>query len=184
MGPPHRLQHQQVAAVIIQYRQRAGGCVPASRTFEIHLPQLIGRAALKSAGGLGMSVGVAHQIVAQQNAMDGAAGKVHLLPRQQYLELARSPVGIAFAHLYYTLFQIIGSSCRTLPRTTAAFRDPSQASCLIALSPQTSRGTRNAELLAQGSEGFFLPRRRHYKPHFLFFDIHSHPRHPSHPRAR
>src|ERR1700680_3598253 len=90
-----------------------------------------------------MPVSIRRQMVAQQHAVDGAAGQLHLLPRQQDLELARSPIGINLAHLDHALLQLRPGSRGTLLRTPAAFCDPGQTRFLIALPPETSRGTRD-----------------------------------------
>jgi hypothetical protein len=92
--------------VIIQHGQRTDGRVPAFRTFEIHLPQLVGSAPFKSAGGLGVPVLIAHQIVTQQHTMDRIARQLHLFPHQEDLQFVRTPVGVALAHLDDALLQL------------------------------------------------------------------------------
>jgi hypothetical protein len=77
--------------VIIQHGQRTDGRVPAFRTFKIHLPQLVGSAPFKSAGGLGVPVLIAHQIVTQQHTMDRIARQLHLFPRQAGLAVCAHP---------------------------------------------------------------------------------------------
>ena len=53
-------QGNQVAAVIVQHRQRPDRLRPSLRPFEIHLPQLIGLVALEALHGRGVSFLLPH----------------------------------------------------------------------------------------------------------------------------
>jgi hypothetical protein len=107
-GAPHRLQHQQVTAVIVQHRQGSGGRIPSLGTFEVHLPEFVGGGSLEAFHGLGVPIALSYQIVTQQNAVNGAALQLHARPRQQHLQFARSPIGIALSDLHHPLFQLGG----------------------------------------------------------------------------
>jgi hypothetical protein len=45
-----------------------------------------------------------HQIVTQQNAMDGVPCQLHTFSRQNNLQLTRTPIGITPSHFHYLLF--------------------------------------------------------------------------------
>ena len=87
-------QRYQVAAMVVEYRQRPDGVGPVLGSLEVHLPQFVGPLALEALDRLRMPVSLAHQVVAQKDAVDGAAGQRHALLAQQELQLASSPVRV------------------------------------------------------------------------------------------
>jgi len=78
---------------------------------------------------------LAHQIVAQQNAMDGAARQIHPCLAQQNLQLARTPVGITPPPLHHLLFQSAGGLPWTVMRSPTAFCNPFYAGLTVTLQP-------------------------------------------------
>jgi hypothetical protein len=69
-----RRKRDQVAAVVVQDRKWADTMRPVLWPLKVHLPQLVGPFAFKTLDGLLMTVLFPHHPVAQQDAMDGAAG--------------------------------------------------------------------------------------------------------------
>ncbi len=66
-------QSDQIAAMIVQHRQRSHRVRPSLGTFEVHLPQFVGLSPLKTLRRRAAPFLLAHQAVTQQNAMDGVA---------------------------------------------------------------------------------------------------------------
>src|SRR5713101_623700 len=189
---PHRLalraavgrQGNQVAAVIIEHRQRPHRLWPPFWSLEVHLPQFVGLAAFKALPSWRAPILLAHQIVAEQNAVNGIARQGHSCARQQHLQFARAPVRIAQSHLHYLLFQLAGRSAWAVMWLATLFRDPLYAQLLVALQPQVSRRTRDLIGGTQRAEGLRFLRGRHHKPDALLLNIHRLPCHRScHPRA-
>ncbi len=84
----HRVQHNHVAAVIVDHRQRPDFLMPQLRTFEVHLPQFIRRAALEPLHRRLMPVFAMHQVMPQQNAMNRIPPQLDSLTLQQHSQLA------------------------------------------------------------------------------------------------
>src|SRR5580698_6066258 len=110
-----------------------------------------------------------------QNAVDGASRQIDSRPRQQHLQLARSPVRIALPQLHHSLLLLSRRLPRTQLRPPAALGNARQPLLLIASPPQISRGPRNIELLTQRPEIFLPALRRHYKTHPLLLNVHTPP---------
>ncbi len=72
-------QSNQIATVIVEYRQRPHRVRPSLGAFEVHLPKFVGLCALKTLRGRGSPFLLPHQIVTQKNAMDGVARQLHAL---------------------------------------------------------------------------------------------------------
>ena len=89
-----RCQRHQIAAVVVDHRQRSDGVRPVLRPLEVHLPQLVGPLTLEALDRLRVVVGIAYQIVAQQNTVNRTAGQLHPFAVQQHLQLASTPVRI------------------------------------------------------------------------------------------
>src|SRR5260370_822481 len=66
-------QRDQVAAMVVEHRQRPHRLWPAAGPLEVHLPEFVGSTALEALRGRAAAVLVAHQIVTQQDAVDGPA---------------------------------------------------------------------------------------------------------------
>src|SRR5277367_5526875 len=81
-----------------------------------------------------MPVLFVHQLVAKQDAMNGARRQRNATRAQQHLKLARAPVGIAQAQLDHTLFQLRRRLPGTMQWTPAAFGDRFDPAGAITLS--------------------------------------------------
>src|ERR1700692_3504949 len=62
-------QRDQVAAMVVEHRQRPHRLRPAAGPLEVHLPEFVGSTALEALRGRAAAVLVAHQIVTQQDGM-------------------------------------------------------------------------------------------------------------------
>src|SRR5271170_815620 len=129
------LQRDQVTAVVIQYRERSDRLVPRLRSLEIHLPQLVGRGSLEASLCRTMPVMLVHQLAAKQDAMNGARRQLNATRTQQYLKLARAPVGIAQAQLDHPLFQLRRRLPGTVQRPPTAFGNRFDSAGTIPLDP-------------------------------------------------
>src|ERR1700688_1404421 len=69
---PQMLQRDYITAVIVQDRQRTHWAGKSLRPFEIHLPQFIGLAALETFGSRKVTIPIANQVMAIENAMHRA----------------------------------------------------------------------------------------------------------------
>ena len=175
----HRSQHDQIAAMIVDHRQRPHLPIPQLRTFKVHLPQLVGRTPFEALQGGGMAVLGRNQIVPQQNAMNRIAPQFDPFSLQQHSQLSRPPLGIAPPQLQHPLLLRPFGSSRTLLRTPAAFRDSLHSALTIALQPLVTHRPRNPELLAQSHHRLLPPMSRHYEPYPLLLYVHRLPGHPS-----
>jgi hypothetical protein len=91
-GIGHPLQHRQIAAVIVRQRPHALG--RTQRAFEVHLPEFVGRVALKPLRRQTRMLRLVDQAMPQQNAVDRAPRQLHAPLPQQHLQFARSPIRI------------------------------------------------------------------------------------------
>jgi hypothetical protein len=123
------------------------------------------------------------QPVTLQNAMDGVARQLQPGLPKQYLLLARSPVRVAQAQPYHTLFQFTVRAPRTVLRLAALLSDPRHPQLQVAAQPQISRGTGNLTGRTQRSETPAGLRCLDHKPHPLFLNVHRLPCHPAYTSA-
>ena len=101
-------QRDQVAAMVVEHRQRPYRLRPAAGPLEVHLPEFVGSTTLEALRGRAVAVPVWHQMVTQQDAVDGAASQRKTVAIEQDLKLARTLVGIAQTHLDQLLFALEG----------------------------------------------------------------------------
>ena len=129
--------------MVIQNRQRPHLPRPSSRPLEIHLPEFIGAAALETLRGRRIAPLFANQTVAPQDAMDGVTRQRQSRLCQKYLQLARTPVGIALAQLQHLLLPRRTRTPRTLVWSTALLGDARHSCRSVALQPQIPGGPRD-----------------------------------------
>ena len=115
-------QHREVAAMVVEHRQRTDVAVPPDRTLIIHLPELVGTLSGKAAYGCSMTVLPAHQSMPQQNSMYCADRQPAALLGQYPLQFASSPVRIAAPQFDHPLFVLGLGALRTLSRTPTGAR--------------------------------------------------------------
>ena len=161
-------QSDQVAAMIVEHRQRSHWVRPSFRALEVHLPKLVGALTLeplrcrRRAGRLSPD-----QIAAPQNVMNGVTRQLHPFSCQQHLQLACPPVGIARSQLGDPPLRIAVRAARTVMRLTTALGDSIHS--LLPVTPQPQIPCRARDLIgcAQRRERTPLLRRLDYEPHAL-----------------
>jgi len=84
---------------------------------------------------LGLPLGFAHQIVAQQNAMDGAGGQPDSPAVEQHSQLAHTPVRVTLAQQNHALLQLIGGLIGRAVRTLAALGNGRHTTLAVAIQP-------------------------------------------------
>ena len=146
-GPSRGLKRHQIAAVIVDHRQRGHLAGPVLRPFEVHLPKLVRLLALEALDGRPVAILFAHQTEAQQHAMDRAGGQFDPLTAEQHLKLARAPVGIDFAQGTDAGLQLGHSLSGRMRGATTAFFDGRYAALAITLEPQITGWPRDAVLM-------------------------------------
>ncbi len=164
--------------MVVEHRQRPHRLWPAAGPLEVHLPEFVGSTALEALRGRAAAVLVAHQIVTQQDAVDGAASQRKAVAIEQDLKLARTPVGIPLPHLDNLLFALEGGLRGTAAGSAAVLGKAFHPAGAIAFQPSVSRRTGDAELRAQSPQRLLPPRRRHHKTHSLLVNVHRLPCHP------
>ncbi len=145
------LQHDQVAAVVVEHRQRPDRRVPALGTLEVHLPQLVGLRPLEALRQL--------VPVRSDRAPDRCRNRMRWIGAARQsprLRAATTPAACALpsrdsaAAARLTCRSNSAAVRRGLClRTPAAFRDARDPCFLIPLQPQASGRTRYPELLTQ-----------------------------------
>src|SRR6266702_2860212 len=135
-------QRDQVPAMVVEHRQGSDRLWPGAGPLEVHLPEFVGRTALEALRGRAVAVPVSHQLVTQQDAVDGAACQRDTVAIEQDLELARTPVGIPQTHLDHLLFALDGRLSGTVMGPAAVLGDAFHPAGAIAFQPAVSR--RNA----------------------------------------
>ena len=141
-------QRDQVAAMVVEHRERADRLRPAAGPLEVHLPEFVGGAALETLRGRTVAVPVSHQIVTQQDAVNGAASQRDTVAIEQDLKLARTPVGIAQMHRDHLLFALDRRLSGTAMGPAAVLGDAFHPVGAIAFQPAVSRRTGDPELRA------------------------------------
>jgi len=69
-------QRNQIAAMVVQHGERPHRLRPSLGSLKVHLPQFVRLTTLEALHGWRAPFLLTHQIVAQQNAMDGIAGQI------------------------------------------------------------------------------------------------------------
>ena len=94
-------QHNRVPGAIVQHRERiTAACVSGDMALEIHLPQLVGRFALKALVLPWEPSSAAQAFVPSQDLSDrrGARNVAEALVLQDTPQLASSPAGVLVTH--------------------------------------------------------------------------------------
>ena len=179
LGRPRPLQSDSVTAVIIQYRERSGRCLPSHRPLKIHLPELVRCTPRKSLHRGTMPILGAHQSFPQQNPVNGDYRQMHSRVFQQHAQLPRSPVRPLLPQRQYALLERSRRSLRTVVRPSALLHYRRHPTLVVTPQPQISRGSRYLKLPAQFLHRSFPTARAHHKTHPLLFDVHHSPCHPA-----
>src|SRR5215471_2179388 len=119
-----------------------------------------------------------YQPVPQQDAMNRIARQLDTLLAQQYLQFARTPVGITLPQLDHLLLDPRAGLPWAALWSPTALSDGFDSTPLIAPQPLVTCRTRDVELTTQLGNRLLAAMRRHHKPHSLFPHIHRLPRHP------
>src|SRR5579859_1572019 len=177
------LQGQGVTDVIVQHREWSHRLIPPFGAFEVHLPELVRLRSFKPLHGDRLAVTVAHQFIAQKDAMDGTGRQLDSFFPQQMLDLSRSPIRPLLPQFHRSLFQRCFRSPRATVRPPATLPHPADPLGLVPLQPTVPRGPRDPEFATQLGQTAFLPTCHHDKLHSLFLHVGRSPSHPC-PLAR
>ena len=171
------LQRHQIAAVVVEHRERADGGIGSLLALEVHLPELVGRLTLEPSHGLPSTLPVQHQIVPQQHPMHGDHRQLDPVALQQHRQLACTPVRSLPAQLYDPRLDRLRRAAWTQPRTPAQLPHSSHSLFPEPLQPQIPGGPRDPELPAQTAQTL-APAGANHELHTLILHTHKPPGHP------
>jgi hypothetical protein len=185
---PHRLarrlllrpQPQQIAAVIVEDRQRqqAPRLEHLGHAFEVHLPQLVRLLPLEPLCRRPHAVLRAHQPMPQQDAVNRDHRQLDAFARQHHLQLARAPIGPLAALLDHALLELVRRPPRARARSAAALDDPGHSVLPVAAQPLVPGLPADVELAAQRRHRLLAAFGQHGEPYPLFLHLHLVPCHP------
>src|ERR1019366_9376044 len=171
------LQRDDKAAVIVDHRQWSHRLLAALRTFEVHLPELVGSVAFEALPGDQATIVRTHQSLPQQDAVHGDHRYEDTFAAEQMLQFAGSPVGPRAPQVDDALFDWRRGLLRRTPGTAAVLLDPRHSVFAVALQPNIAGGPRDAELGTQPAEIFLSLLSPYDKLHPLIAYRHRSPRH-------
>jgi hypothetical protein len=151
-GGSRLFQGEEIAAVVIEQRQRADGGTAALLPLEIHLPELVWCLPLEASRGLLPALPIEYQAVPQEHAMHRDRRQLHPLALEQYSQLACSPVRPRLAQGDNPRLDRCRRSRGTQLRTTAALLNPSHAALTEPLLPRVPGRPRDPILPAQAAQ--------------------------------
>ncbi len=143
------LQRHQIAAVVVEHRQRPDRRLALLGPLEVHLPAFVRALPLETLRCRASTVVRQHQAVPQQDPMHGDHRQLLALSFQQDRQLPCSPVGPLPAPCHDPRFDLRGSLPRTGPGTAAAFFHTLHTALAKPSHLQMTRRTRDAVLPAK-----------------------------------
>jgi hypothetical protein len=174
-----RFQGHEIAAVVIEHRQRADGRISVLLSLEVHLPELVGGFTLEPCCGLPATLPVQNQTMTQQDAMHGDDRQHGTFTLQQHSQLAGAPVRSLPAKLHDPRLNHTRSLVRTRQRAAAAFRYPCHALFAEPPEPQIAGRTSDLVLPTQTTQALATAGTKH-ELHTLIQHALATPSHPKH----